>query len=188
MKRPKIKNALAGAFMLMGIMFSGFAAYSVICLQKTNSYVGDLATAWMPSTGSAQTIAVNVWQLRVAYRDHILATDDAGRSKAETRISDVNNALQSTIAAYESLDTTNQDAKITDGIRADLQAYAASGARLLDFSRQGQDEKAITALILRHHQSETEFLQRQRNLSRQTRRERKRLSREASRSITHRWC
>ena len=146
MKRPKIKTALAASFLLMGLIFSGFAAYSVTSLQTTNTYVGELATRWMPRTGLAQTTALNVSQLRGAYRDHVLSTDDAGRAKAETRIATVSASLQRAIADYEALDTEGAEAKTTDGMRTDLEAYATAGTQVLDLSRQGQDDKATAAL------------------------------------------
>jgi hypothetical protein len=83
MSRPKIKTAMIGIFVLVGLIVGGFAAYSVDRLRVINGNVSELARNWMPSLQAAKDITGSTATLRIALRDHVLQTDETEIAKAE---------------------------------------------------------------------------------------------------------
>lgn len=145
MKRPKLKTALVSAFVITGLIVASFAAFSVSRLNAINGNVEEIAKDWMPSLAVAQSMTLNVYQLRGAYRDHILAVDGAAMEKFEVRIADVTKTLRDAIAQYLAMQPSEAEVVIANGIVADLDQYGRTGTLVTAYSRANKrdDAKAI---------------------------------------------
>ncbi|MFK4259615.1 methyl-accepting chemotaxis protein [Agrobacterium tumefaciens] len=146
MKRPKIKLALIVAFLLMGVIFGGFAAFTVNRLDTINDNVSKIATDSMPSLDLAQAMAVKVAQLRGYYRDHILSTDDAAMNRAETLIDGTTSNLKKVLVDYEALVSAPEERSFLDRIRSDLNQYKQKGSDVVAASQNNDDGLAKTIL------------------------------------------
>ncbi|SES42389.1 methyl-accepting chemotaxis protein [Rhizobium sp. NFR03] len=136
MQRPRIKTALIAVFVLVGLIVGGFAAFALNRLSAINGNVEEIATNWTPSLSAAQTITLNVSQLRGAYRDHILSPDEANMNKFEKRISDVMKALRDTISDYQSMQPSQIETDIVKDMLANLEDYDRVGTNLLAISQK----------------------------------------------------
>jgi methyl-accepting chemotaxis protein len=144
--RPKIKTALIGIFILIGLIVGGFAAYSVDRLRVTNGNVRELAGNWMPSLRIAKDITVTIGTLRVAFRDHILKEDPAEIKAIEDTIQKNKEMFFEQVSAYEALDIEKTDVSLTAQLRSVFAAYTEKANDFLDLSRKN-DNKAATAIL-----------------------------------------
>jgi methyl-accepting chemotaxis protein len=146
MSRPKIKTALIGIFILVGLIVGGFAAYSVDRLRVVNGNVSELAGNWMPSLAAAKDISGNIGALRIATRDHVLQTEEAEIAKAEDRVKTSTAAILKSIATYEALDAEKTDTPFTDQLRSGFAAYMEKIDKLLALSRINEKDAAAKVL------------------------------------------
>ena len=142
MSRPKIKTAMIGIFVLVGLIVGSFAAYSVDRLRVINGNVSELAGNWMPSLKAAKDITGSIAALRIALRDHVLQTDETEIAKAEDRIKANAAAFVQYVATYEALDIEKTDTAFTDQLRSDFTAYMAKADKFLALSRNDENDAA----------------------------------------------
>ena len=146
MSRPRIKTALIGIFVLVGLIVGGFAAYSVDRLRVINGNVSELAGNWMPSLKAAKDITASTAALRIAFRDHVLQTDEAEIAKVEDRVKKNAAAFEKHVATYEALDVEKTDSALTGQLRSDFAAYMAKADTFLALSRKNENDAAKKVL------------------------------------------
>jgi methyl-accepting chemotaxis protein len=146
MSRPKIKTALIGIFVLIGLIVGCFAGYSVDRLRAINNNVSELALERASSIKAANDIANTVANIRLALRDHILQVDETEIRKAEDGINKSKSEFLKYVAAYEALDDDKTNAALTSQMRSDFTAYSAQADNVLVLSRK--NENAAAAQIL----------------------------------------
>ena len=146
MSRPSIKIALIGMFVAIGMIVGGFAAYSINRLQATNQFVTSLATNWMPSLAVAKDMFQQQAELRVAYRDHILAPDEAATQAMEVKIKTLAAAFPDLASKYEAIYTFPIELELMKVVRQDFAGYVAEGDKLMVLSTAGKDMEARAVL------------------------------------------
>ncbi|MBO9101885.1 MULTISPECIES: methyl-accepting chemotaxis protein [unclassified Rhizobium] len=146
MSRPKIKTALIGIFVFVGLIVGSFAAYSVNRLSVINGNVSDLAINRMAGVKTAKDIAGAIAGLRVAFRDHILQDGKAETKATEDRIEAGKTAFLERVAAYEKLDAQKANSAIIDQLRVDFTGYTAQVEKLLALPRSGDNAGAVKVL------------------------------------------
>lgn len=146
MKRPNIKTLLICILLSIGVLIAGLASYCLVQISSINANVSDLATNQMPSLAAANGIDTAVASLRVALRDHVLRTDEAGIRDAEQRVSNTIEELKRHIAAYHALDADNTDAEISSRLKTAIDAYEQITFKFLDLSRKNEDAAATNLL------------------------------------------
>ncbi|MGL4094328.1 methyl-accepting chemotaxis protein [Agrobacterium cavarae] len=146
MKRPQIRTALIMAFALIGLIVAGFAAFAVSRLQAINSNVEEIATNWMPSLGLSQKIALQVAQLRTAYRDHILAPNPEAMARFEAKITETTQALQASITEYGKTNPSPPEIDALAKMQTALDEYVRTAPAVIDLSRLNKTTEATAAL------------------------------------------
>ncbi|WP_234625137.1 methyl-accepting chemotaxis protein [Agrobacterium vitis] len=86
MARPSIKTALPSLVILAGILFLAFSTFAVGQISAINFNVGSIATNWLPSVSSAKEMNVALGDLRLAYRNYIMAQSEDQLQKADGAI------------------------------------------------------------------------------------------------------
>jgi methyl-accepting chemotaxis protein len=142
MKRPSIKTALIIAFSASSIMTGALAAYSISSLSFTNSQVREIAQDWLPSVSLMKEADVAISDLRVAFRDHVLAVDDQTEAAAKAAIEREHERLLKTLDQYETLVTEDSEKKMLADIRARVSDYMQFGNAMVTASSQQKDEEA----------------------------------------------
>ena len=146
MSRPSIRTALISTFIAIGMAIGGFAAYSVAKLQVTNEFVTSLATKWMPSLAYAKDMQQQISDLRIAYRDHILAPDAAVTRAVAGKITTLVAAFPEAASKYERISTDPVELEITKAVREGFKNYVTAGEQLLEFSTASKDSEARAVL------------------------------------------
>jgi methyl-accepting chemotaxis protein len=142
MSRPKIKTALLAAFATIGLLTVVLAGYAIERMGVLNANVKEVATDWLPSIQYSKDMDTALSDLRIAYRDHVLAIDDATESEAAKNVVTEKNRLLKAAADYETLVSEASERAILKDIRDNISALEASGKKMLDLSSHQEDEQA----------------------------------------------
>ncbi|TCM50791.1 methyl-accepting chemotaxis protein [Rhizobium sp. PP-F2F-G48] len=142
MKRPKLSTALIGTVIglfAMTAILAGTSIHSMTSIDGNNDAIVD---DWMPSVSRSKDIDIALGDLRIAYRDHVLATSDDEQSAAEQKIASSLDSVQKAIESYALL--VKEPSEIADlaALKGSLETYITSGTQLVALSRANKDEDA----------------------------------------------
>ncbi|EJC84250.1 methyl-accepting chemotaxis protein [Rhizobium leguminosarum bv. trifolii WSM2297] len=135
MRRPSIKSSLLLIFIGVAVLFGIVAYLAIDGLSKTNGSTEEIATNWLPSVQASRVINLNMANLRVAYRDHIIAQTEADKKTREEALIVAEDTVRKSIDAYLPLASSDRERQLIDGIRANFESYIASRPQLLALSR-----------------------------------------------------
>jgi len=142
MRRPSIKSSLLLIFSSVALLFGIVAYLAIDGLSKTNGSTEEIATNWLPSVQASRTINLNMANLRLAYRDHIIAQSDAEKKTREEAIAAAEDTVRKSIDAYVALASSDRERQLISGIKENVEAYIASKPQLLALSRENKTEEA----------------------------------------------
>jgi len=135
MHRPSIKSSLLLIFVGLALLFGIVAYLAIDGLSRTNGSTEEIATNWLPSVQASRVINLNMANLRLAYRDHIIAQSEADKKAREEAITVAEDTVRKSIDAYLPLVSSDRERQLIDGIRANFESYIASRPQLLTLSR-----------------------------------------------------
>ncbi|TAY71707.1 methyl-accepting chemotaxis protein [Rhizobium leguminosarum] len=142
MRRPSIKSSLLIILGGLALLFGLIAYLSIDGLSKTNGSTEEIATNWLPSVQASRTINLNMANLRLAYRDHIIAQSDADKKTREEAMVAAEDTLRKSIDAYLSLASSDRERQLVAGIKESVEGYIASRPQLVVLSRANKIEEA----------------------------------------------
>ncbi|UVD60674.1 methyl-accepting chemotaxis protein (plasmid) [Rhizobium sp. Pop5] len=142
MRRPNIKSSLLLIFSGIALLFGLVAYLAVDGLRKTNGSTEEIATRWLPSVQASQTINLNMTNLRLAYRDHIIAQSAAEKKTREDTIAVAESTIRKSVDAYLPLISSERERDLLKTIKESVEGYIASSAQLLVLSRANKTEEA----------------------------------------------
>ncbi len=140
--RPSIKSSLLLIFSSVALLFGIVAYLAIDGLSKTNGSTEEIATNWLPSVQASRTINLNMANLRLAYRDHIIAQSDAEKKTREEAIAAAEDTVRKSIDAYVALASSDRERQLISGIKENVEGYIASKPQLLALSRENKTEEA----------------------------------------------
>ncbi len=146
MSRPKIKTALFGAFAAIGLLTLLLSGYAIERMGVINASVKEVATDWLPSVQYSKEMDTALSDLRIAYRDHILAIDDASEAEAASSVAQQKERVLKAAADYESLISEDTERAILKDIRDQISMFEAAGKKMLSLSTDQKDEEAKRVL------------------------------------------
>ncbi len=142
MNRISIKAKVSGTFGLVLailVVLGGFSVYELAAVNRTST---DMAENWLPSVQSLGEINAAVSDFRAAEENHILQTDDAGMSAAETAMAKASDNLAKARAAYESLISAGEERALYKAFSDAWDGYKAVNRSVLELSRAGKNTEA----------------------------------------------
>jgi methyl-accepting chemotaxis protein len=142
MRRPNIKSSLLLIFSGITLLFGLVAYLAVEGLRNTNGSTEEIATRWLPSVQASQTINLNMTNLRLAYRDHIIAQTEAEKKTREEAIAVAESTIRKSVDAYIPLISSDRERDLLKTIKESVEGYIASSAQLLVLSRANKTEEA----------------------------------------------
>ncbi|MBX4926679.1 methyl-accepting chemotaxis protein [Rhizobium binae] len=142
MRRPNIKSSLLLIFGGIALLFGLVAYLAVDGLRKTNGSTEEIATRWLPSVQASQAINLNMTNLRLAYRDHVIAQSEAEKKTREESIAVAENAIRRSVDAYLPLASSDRERELIKTIKESVEGYIASSSQLLVLSRANKTEEA----------------------------------------------
>ncbi|TKT70306.1 methyl-accepting chemotaxis protein [Afipia massiliensis] len=136
--RAKI-TAVISFLLLVLLITGGFAVYQ---MRTINNSAQDIQTNWLPSIRWLGELRTQAARHRANLRDHLLATNDKGRTEAEAamdaRIKNYDNATK----RYETMISSPQEQALYDTVRSQWQSYRKAVDDVVAMSRKGEFEKA----------------------------------------------
>lgn len=142
MRRPNIKSSLLLIFSGIALLFGLVAYLAVDGLRKTNGSTEEIAAHWLPSVQASQAINLAMTNLRLAYRDHIIAQSDAEKKTREEAIKVAEDTVGKSVDAYLSLASSEHERDLIKTIKESVGGYIASSSQLLALSRANKTEEA----------------------------------------------
>ncbi|TAX22746.1 methyl-accepting chemotaxis protein [Rhizobium leguminosarum] len=142
MRRPSIKSSLLIILGGLAVLFGLIAYLSIDGLSKTNGSTEEIAKNWLPSVQASRAINLNMANLRLAYRDHVIAQSDADKKTREEAIVIAEDTLRKSIDAYLSLASSDRERQLVAGIKESVEGYIASRPQLVVLSRANKIEEA----------------------------------------------
>ncbi|QJX08354.1 MULTISPECIES: HAMP domain-containing methyl-accepting chemotaxis protein [Rhizobium] len=142
MSRPKIKTALIGILSVIAVAIAAFSYFSLQSLAAINGNVTELAGNLMPSAMTAKEIDTALSDLRVAYLEHLAASDQKTQDEAQTAIDRETARINNEFKNYEALGLDDGDRELIRGLRENLALLGKSGEKYVKFSAASQDDDA----------------------------------------------
>ena len=146
MRRPSIKIALATTITVLLIMLALLSWSSISAMSRMGVNNDAIVQKWMPSISRSKQIAIAMSSLRIAYRNHVLATGATAKQAAEQQIAESTAAIKAAIDDYSVLATEPDQQSDLLTLRTDLDAYNKAGGQLEIYSRNGQEDAARAVL------------------------------------------
>lgn len=129
-------------FSAVAVLFGLIAYLSINGLSQTNGSTEEIATHWLPSVQASRAINLNMANLRLAYRDHIIAQSDADKKTREEAVSIAEDTVRKSIDAYLSLASSDRERQLINSIKENIEGYIGSRPQLLALSRANKTEEA----------------------------------------------
>jgi len=142
MRRPNIKTSLLLIFSGVALLFGLVAYLAVDGLRKTNGSTEEIATDWLPSVQASQAINLAMTNLRLTYRDHIIAQSEAEKKTREEAIKVAEDAIRKSVDAYLPLASSDRERDLIKTIKESIEGYISSSSQLLVLSRANKTEEA----------------------------------------------
>ncbi|WP_184378012.1 HAMP domain-containing methyl-accepting chemotaxis protein [Rhizobium sp. BK619] len=142
MRRPNIKTSLLLIFSGVALLFGLVAYLAVDGLRKTNGSTEEIATDWLPSVQASQAINLAMTNLRLTYRDHIIAQSEAEKKTREEAIKVAEDAIRKSVDAYLPLASSDHERDLIKTIKESVEGYISSSSQLLALSRANKTEEA----------------------------------------------
>jgi methyl-accepting chemotaxis protein len=134
------------SFGLIGLVLIGLAGFAVLQLGSMNALASLAINDRLPKVMTAATMESATVDYRLAETQHVLATDDASMTKAESRMRAQKNSIE---AGYARLDRTLKHAQarsLLAQFRSSWDAYLDQNQKVLVLSRANKNAEA-TALM-----------------------------------------
>ena len=126
----------------IALLFGLVAYLAVDGLRNTNGSTEEIATNWLPSVQASQAINLAMANLRLAYRDHIIAQSDAEKKTREEAIKVAEDTVGKAVDAYLPLASSDHERELIKTIKESVGGYIASSSQLLVLSRANKTEEA----------------------------------------------
>ncbi len=146
MSRPKVKTALAGILILIGLSFAAFATFSVNRLGAIERHLEEIAGEAMPTIAAVKDMEVQVMTIRTGYRSHLLRDDAAGKAEAQKSIDTAWTMLQDKGERFRKLNPTETEPQLLRSVEEEMAKYIQIGKRVLEHSSNG-DVKAANDIL-----------------------------------------
>ncbi len=140
----KIGKKLVVGFGVLEILLITLGVFSLTQLSKVNAGTVDIATSWLPSVRVLGELQFSVSALRRWELNHLIATDKESLAKAEEKTKSTIAAMGEAEKRYEPLISSDEEHRLYDQFRSELDKYLAIRERVLDLSRQDKKKDAET--------------------------------------------
>ncbi|AXV17523.1 methyl-accepting chemotaxis protein (plasmid) [Neorhizobium sp. SOG26] len=142
MSRPKVKTALAGILVLLGVAFAVFATFAINRMGMLNNQFIEVIETTMPKIASVKDVEIQVMTIRNGYRSHLLWSDAEGKAAAERSIDKARKALAERSRKFKLLNPSEREKQMLAEVEAAVESYVATGARVLELSKLGDVQGA----------------------------------------------
>jgi methyl-accepting chemotaxis protein len=141
----KLSAKLIISFFLILALTAGLGAFSIIQLVKVNNNVVAISSNLLPSVQSVLEMKAALARYRTQTFQHVLATE-ANRGQFEQMIKDSIEKFGGFQKSFTELVLSPEEQGLTDDLARQWHLYNVENEKILELSRKGQTEEAVTAL------------------------------------------
>ena len=126
---------------LVIVVVAGFA----ICLRglhSMNNATNEITLNWLPSTVNASALKCDLSDCRRTVLLHILNSDSKKMSEIEEKIASIRGDVSDRIQTMTNLISSDEERSLVEKIKIDLKKYVELSDKVLQLSRQSQNEEA----------------------------------------------
>ncbi len=142
MRKPKVKTSLVAINLMYGLIFLGFALFSLASMHKVHEDTTAIADKWLPSVSKVRTIRFELEQLKFAYANHIMSIDAEAIAAAELNISAHLTELTNSVSHYRPHVSSARESDLLRQIEKHVADYQMSAGPMLEKSRRNENEDA----------------------------------------------
>lgn len=146
MKSIKISTKLIAAFGLMVSLLAGVTVIAYLQLMTLFGVTETIGSNILPSVETVNKINTKIANIRIVEQRHVNRDDPAVKSKAEEEIAQAQLELKELEKQYEPLLFSPEERTGYERFKSEREQYLAVMKRMLDISRQGDKEAAISLL------------------------------------------
>ncbi|NKN39634.1 HAMP domain-containing protein [Agrobacterium sp. a22-2] len=146
MSRPKIKTVLISTFVLIGMMFGGFAWVTNMGITKMSQQSGEIVNSMVPKLMAAQDIRMAFTRMNFGYARHVIAETPEDIAGADAFMAERDKELGDAFAAVRAISTSAKDKELLTNIEKGVESYRVPGDKIKKLV--GKENAAEAALIL----------------------------------------
>jgi methyl-accepting chemotaxis protein len=142
----KIATKLIASFLTVLALTAVMGVFSIIQLGGVNDTASEIRSNWMPSMRAASGMRFYAASYRIKEYRHIAAETAEDKTTLEQEASVEQKNVETRMATYEKLISSDEDRKLFNNIAADWSAYLKVSKDLFALSRQNLESEARAML------------------------------------------
>ena len=146
MRRPSIKTSLIAIFLTIAVVSAGYAFLTIRSLGAIDRAANDVATNWLPSVKTVKDLEKEIYNLRIAYLNHVTVLTPEAMAAADAVIVEDKGKILDAAKRYEPLISSPRETELLKQILDGVHAYEARGEDMLALSRVNRNEEAVVIL------------------------------------------
>lgn len=143
-----VKVTLLGILGIIGASVIIFAVSTSQSITRLSGNINEIHSHWMPSVSAAKELDNALSDLRVAYLEHLAATDVDTQSKAEDKIQIQLAAFTQSLNDFKNSTSSQDELDLIGGISSDLETLQAVGDKYLDLSKNWRKTEAASVIAV----------------------------------------
>jgi methyl-accepting chemotaxis protein len=132
--------------LVLGVAFLLFAGFALNRLSAINDNVINIATNNLPTFEAVKDMEVQLGELRLAYRSHILRSDPEGKAAAAKSIDVAVAQMAKDVDQYRKLGPSPEEAALLTSLEKAVSEYVTAGKEVLALSLQDKLDEANAVL------------------------------------------
>lgn len=145
LSRLSIRTKITAVIAFLLIAMTTMGVLAVRQMQDINANAVDLQNNWLPSVRAIGEMQMGMTRYRILVRDHLLATDAAKKTAAETKLQAQDKDNERLAKAYQGLITSPEERALYEEFRKTWAAYTALIPEVLALSRSTDPTKGLDA-------------------------------------------
>lgn len=137
-----IRAKITAVIALLLIIMTGMGVFAIRQMHVINASTVDIQTSWLPSVRVLGELRANTITYRSVVRAHVMASDEAGKTAQEKRLTTVTEAIEKSRRVYEPLITSREEQALYDQFKKNWVDFTSGVQDLLVISRKNQFAEA----------------------------------------------
>ena len=142
----KISRKLVFSSALLLAMMAALGLFAIAQLRSLNASTEDVVLNWMPSAIVSSALNTDTSDFRILALQHVATLDGAAMETIDRKITALAATIERDRSAYARLIASPEEKKLFDSFGASWNAYLLENKKLLELSRNNQNNEA-TALL-----------------------------------------
>jgi methyl-accepting chemotaxis protein len=139
-----IKTTLLTIFATLGLSAAAFSAFTIMSLTSVRKDLTEIAALRLPAVRLSETIKLGMSDLKVGYRELLLAQNPDESMAAATGISTARQQLEAAISDFRALDLSDGERRALTRVDQNASAYLSEAAHVSTLADAGKQVEGWT--------------------------------------------